>query len=108
MVENTRVVLILLLTPGSLAALSLSLIWEFSSTNTGSACVHTCMGLAQQLEGKCSVDTVPLFCAGIARKVEIAKGIAPQFPPHKHAPRYQDRKNTGEVMTKEKALHKRN
>lgn len=45
---------------------------EISSSNTGSACVHTCTGLAQQLQGKCSVDTVPLFRAEIVAKVEIA------------------------------------
>lgn len=68
--------------------------------------MHTCMGLAQQLEGKCSVDTVNLFCAEIATKVEIAKRTAPQFAPHKHAPRYQDRRNTRELVTKEKALQR--
>lgn len=77
--KDTWGVLTLLLMPGSFAALSLLNLFGNFPAQKGSACVHTCMGLAQQLEEKGFVDAVSLFCAEIATKVEIVKRTAPQF-----------------------------
>lgn len=60
--------------------------------------------LAQQSEGMGSVGAVSVFCAEIARKVEMARKRH-HVVSHRHALRYMDMKNTVEFVTK-KLLHK--